>query len=327
MSVEGLPLQVGDSGAAVRDLHRRLVQAGFSPANSSGDRFTDETEQAVQSFQQSRGLEVDGIVGRQTWGALAEAAHRLGDRLLYQKSSPMLRGDDVADLQRRLGTLGFDAGRVDGIFGPDTAAAVNNFQRNAGLPTDAIFGPESLAAIDRLGGDEGKSTVAVVRERERLLTDAGRDDACRVALGELGGLGAVVDTYGRRLRQAGLGVEIISHPDESHHARVANSLDVDLCLVLLADEDTRCTASYFATKGFESAGGMKLAKLLVHELAPTHFEEATVLGQRLPVLRETRMPAVVLRIGPTHTLVEHSPATAEALTTAIVAWAAARTDE
>ena len=48
----------------------------------------------------------------------------------------MLRGDDVAELQQRLGALGFDAGRVDGIFGAETATALEALQRNAGLPTD-----------------------------------------------------------------------------------------------------------------------------------------------------------------------------------------------
>src|SRR6266545_3977054 len=47
----------------------------------------------------------------------------------------MLRGDDVYELQRELGSLGFDAGRVDGIFGPRTLEALLGFQRNAGVTT------------------------------------------------------------------------------------------------------------------------------------------------------------------------------------------------
>ena len=45
----------------------------------------------------------------------------------------MLRGEDIAELQRSLGSLGFNAGKVDGIFGPDTQNAVELFQRNSGL--------------------------------------------------------------------------------------------------------------------------------------------------------------------------------------------------
>ena len=316
MSAQGLPLRRGDTGAAVRDLHQRLAQAGVA---CDGEVFADATERAVRTFQESRRIEIDGIVGKDTWAALVEAAHRLGDRLVYHKSSPMLRGDDIAELQQRLGALGFDAGRVDGIFGPDTAAAVEKFQRNAGLPIDGIFGPDSLAALNRLGGREAQANVAVVREREHLLS--GRStQTCRVVLGELGGLGAVVDTLARSLRHGGLSVETVSHPDESHHAKLSNKLDVDLYLGLVADDETRCSACHFATTGFESAGGSHLAGLLVRTLSSGPFGEPSVLGQRVPVLRETRMPAVVLRVGPPRMLTGHVPELASAITTALGRW-------
>ena len=322
MSIEGLPLKRGDSGPAVRDLHQRLLRAGHL---CDGELFGDDTDLAVRAFQESRRLEVDGVVGRHTWSALVEAAHRLGDRLLYHKSSPMLRGDDVAELQQRLGALGFDAGRVDGIFGPDTAAALEGFQRNAGLPTDGIFGPDSLAAINRLGGRATGANVAEVREHERLLrTDAAR--VCKVMLGERGGLGALADTCSRHLTHAGLSVDSISHPDESQHARVANGLNVDLYLGLIAVDDPRCTASYFATEGFHSTGGRHLATLLSEHLGTALFEAAEPIGQRLPVLRETRMPAVVLRVGPPETLMAMTSDFAATVAGCVSRWAATPAD-
>jgi N-acetylmuramoyl-L-alanine amidase len=319
MPVEGLPLRRGHAGPAVRDLHQRLAQAGLVV---DGDEFGDATADAVKAFQESRRIEVDGVVGRQTWAALIEAAHRLGDRLLYQKSSPMLRGDDVAELQQRLGALGFDAGRVDGIFGPDTADALQKFQRNAGLPIDGIFGPDSLAALKRLGGREAQANVATVREREHLLT-SGAGRGCKVVLGGLGGFGAVLDTITRRLRHGGPMVEVVSHPDESHHAQVSNHLGADLYLGLVAADERVCRASYFATEGFESAGGHQLSELLVAALDGEVFGPASAVGQRLPVLRETRMPAVVLRLGPPGVLTAQAPALAEAVTAAVLAWTAA----
>jgi N-acetylmuramoyl-L-alanine amidase len=81
----------------------------------------------------------------------------------------MQRGDDVAELQRRLGTLGFDPGRIDGIFGPTTVRALTEFQSNAGLPPDGIAGHESVALLDRLTARAGSSQgVSEVREREAL---------------------------------------------------------------------------------------------------------------------------------------------------------------
>ncbi len=320
MSVQALPLKPGHSGAAVRDLHRRLLQAGYPTPDPLSDVFDSETETAIRLFQASRRIEVDGIVGRHTWTALYEAAHRLGDRLLYHKSSPMLRGDDVAELQQRLGALGFDAGRVDGIFGPDSAHALGTFQRNAGLPTDGICGPGTLAALQRLGGREDQANVAEVRERARLRDDANRRRPWRIAFGEWGGLGAVVDTCSRQLRHMGFRVDSLTHPDESYHARLANSLEVDLFIALVADEHERCTVSYFSTKGFDSSGGLHLATLVVGHLRPAGFVDATTMGQRLPVLRETRMPAIVLRVGPIHRLVQRSPAIGSAIADAVSEW-------
>ena len=75
------------------------------------------------------------MCGPQTWNALVDAGWQLGDRLLYERS-PMLRGDDVADLQVRLGGLGFLDDRVDAILGPRTRRALEDFQRNSGLTVD-----------------------------------------------------------------------------------------------------------------------------------------------------------------------------------------------
>ena len=52
--------------------------------------------------------------------------------------------------QRRLSALGFDTGRVDGIFGRQTASALGEFQRNAGLPVDGILGAETLRDLKRM---------------------------------------------------------------------------------------------------------------------------------------------------------------------------------
>src|SRR5207247_945026 len=134
-SAEAVPAELrrGAQGEAVRDLQRRLAALGFDVAGDAPGAFDDATERSVHAFQERRGLRVDGIIGHQTWSALVESGFALGDRLLYFRN-PMVRGDDVAELQRRLNELGFDASREDGILGADTHRALLEFQRSADLP-------------------------------------------------------------------------------------------------------------------------------------------------------------------------------------------------
>ncbi|MEZ5166166.1 MAG: peptidoglycan-binding domain-containing protein [Acidimicrobiales bacterium] len=68
--------------------------------------------------------------------------------MLYLR--PTTRGDDVTDLQQRLGRPGFDTAWIDGIFGPETEAALRDFQLNQGLTGDGVVGRETIAALERL---------------------------------------------------------------------------------------------------------------------------------------------------------------------------------
>ncbi|MEZ5246818.1 MAG: peptidoglycan-binding protein [Acidimicrobiales bacterium] len=320
----GLPLRHGDTGPAVRDLHRRMAAAGF---RDTGDPecFDDHTEKALREFQASRRLVDDGICARQTWAALVDADYRLGDRMLYLRS-PMTRGDDVTDLQQRLGSLGFDAGWLDGIFGPDTERAVRDFQHNQGLTADGVVGRETVAAFDRLSGRRsGEKTVAEVRDRERLRDHTGVAGQ-RLVIGEAGGLPAIVDGLARRLRLDGAEVITLHQPDLSDQARAANAWNGSAYVGLtLADEGQQI--SYFEIEGFTSHGGRSLANQCAAALRGILDNGATATGMRLPILRETRMPAVWCRLGPAPLVVEQAAAVTEALRTAVTTWCAITADD
>ena len=111
----------GDSGDRVLQLTTSLQSLGFLA--KAGSLFDENVVEAVRALQQSRGLKVTGECDQKTLQALEEARWRLGDRLI-ELTSPMMRGDDVATLQRRLLGMGFDVGRADGIFGPKSALAL-----------------------------------------------------------------------------------------------------------------------------------------------------------------------------------------------------------
>ncbi len=319
----------GDRGDAVRDLQHRLGAVGHPTAGDEPGWFGEATEAAVQTFQRSRGLRVDGTCGPQTWAALVEAGYRLGDRLLYLRQ-PMLRGDDVASLQRRLGALGFDAGRVDGIFGPDTKRALDEFQRNTGLVVDGVFGPGSLETLERFGNrGSDREPVAAVRELEMLRQAPRTLLGRRVVLADGGGLHAVMSATERVLKEAGAEVTVVHHPDQSEQASQANAAGGEVFVGLrLEPGGTGCVSAHYAGHRYESAGGKRLAQLVQEALpAAVGIADNGVRGMAIPVLKETRMPAVVCELGPPAAVVARTAELAEVLGSVLAAWATSPVEE
>src|ERR1043166_5099442 len=65
-------LKQGSSGPGVLDLQQKLKDLGFDPNGIDGN-FGPGTEAAVVAFQQSKGLQADGIAGPATMAALQPA--------------------------------------------------------------------------------------------------------------------------------------------------------------------------------------------------------------------------------------------------------------
>ena len=278
------------------------------------------TEGCVRSFQQARGIPIDGICDHATWAALVEASWRLGDRLLFL-TSPNLRGDDVADLQTRLGRLGFDCGRVDGILGPLTAAAIEEFQGNCGLLADGTCGIDTIQAVDRVSSQTGHGPgIATVRERERLRTSSSSLAGRRVVVGQFGGLSALTRALVRDLRRRGTIVMSVDETDAITQATAANQFTADLYVGFdtLVDGPTRIC--YYAVPTFESHGGRSLAERIATGLNTMSASPHAATGMRLQVLRETRMPAVLISFGDVRNVTDHAINIAELVRVAIEQW-------
>ena len=62
----------------------------------------------------------------------------------------------IFKIQQALAAKGFDPGEIDGDYGPNTQAAVADFQRAVGLVVDGTVGPETSEALGiSLMSDEG----------------------------------------------------------------------------------------------------------------------------------------------------------------------------
>ena len=62
----------------------------------------------------------------------------------YQRGSS---GDKVKEIQQKLSAWGYYSGRVDGIYGSKTEAAVRYFQQKNGLTVDGKAGKQTLEAM------------------------------------------------------------------------------------------------------------------------------------------------------------------------------------
>ena len=276
----------------------------------------------MREFQRHRGLHEQGSCDEATWLALVEASWRLGDRPL-KLIAPNMRGDDVGTLQCQLGKLGFDCGRVDGIFGNRTATALEDFQRNCGLDADGICGPQTARALDAISSRTGSGPgVATIREIEQLGTVSASLHDLRVVIGQFGGLSSLTRSIAQELRGRGAKVIAVDELDPSLQAAAANRHAASVYVGFEAHADTRATISYYCTEGFESAGGRSLAAKLVCALdASGTVHHARSAGMRLPVLRETRMTAVVCSLGPVQLITDSTAALGDAIVAALAAWA------
>ena len=161
-----------DYSLATRDVRKALshwADAGVS--NASGQRLPSlDLEAAIlvpagangPAFVTYRNFEVIMRWNRSEFYALSVG--RLADRIAgagaLQRPPPddglKLSRDLIVELQRNLGTLGYDSGKVDGIFGAATRTAVREFQRDRGLVPD---------------GYPGASVINNVRDESRAEAD------------------------------------------------------------------------------------------------------------------------------------------------------------
>lgn len=90
-------------------------------------------------------------------GAAAYAVNKDSGESTYAVSKLGSSGDEVKSIQRKLSSLGYYNGSVDGIYGTATKSAVTAFQRSCGITADGICGNQTLLYLG-LGGSTSNST-------------------------------------------------------------------------------------------------------------------------------------------------------------------------
>lgn len=137
--IQPFPLtQQGDQGHPVPTLQYLLRAHGHTGVVDG--IFGPGTHAAVDTFQKSKSLGVDGIVGPHTWGALIV-------QVSLGSTGEAVRGAQEEFQFRNLSGAPSQGIQVDGIFGPMTNGAVRGFQQALGVVVDGIVGPVTWRAL------------------------------------------------------------------------------------------------------------------------------------------------------------------------------------
>jgi len=156
----------GYEGPEVAKIQARLMELGYMDNDVPTEKFGSITKEAVELFQRSHGLTIDGCVGQQTYDLLMSAQAKK-----YMVSIGV-SGTDVEQLQSRLVELDYMK-KTTGYFGEETEAAIRDFQERNHLTVDGKVGEETremLYSEDAIPKSlsYGEKSDDVLKYQERL---------------------------------------------------------------------------------------------------------------------------------------------------------------
>jgi peptidoglycan hydrolase-like protein with peptidoglycan-binding domain len=189
-------LNLGDSGAQVRELQQDLQQLGYFRVNPTG-YFGPTTQEAVARFQQDYRIVASGVADSQTLGAITTAlggqnygqnpgqnygqnpgqnygqnpGQNPGQNYGCSTTGDICQGERsqrVTVVQQRLQNLGFFKGNLSGYYGPATRDAVTQFQRYYGLETTGFVNYQTWQALG-ISNNPDNSTGSSPNQENRFV--------------------------------------------------------------------------------------------------------------------------------------------------------------
>ena len=174
-SYPGVPLRIGDAGNNVKIIQTQLNRIARNYpaipkiANENGV-FALDTEEAVREFQKIFGLTQSGEVDKSTWYRIKQ--YYVGVKSLSDLTSEGISLEEVQvpfSTQLREGSQGIGVKTIqyylniiayfntalnplplDGVYGPETTAAVRAFQQYYGLPVTGVVNVATWNLMNRI---------------------------------------------------------------------------------------------------------------------------------------------------------------------------------
>lgn len=141
----------GDKALSPNDIARienGLKARGYDVGAVDG-HADDKTRAAVRDYQRDRGVTVDGELDQELADMLAEGVDRTFD-------SPEV----IADVQAKLNALGYTAGPADGVMGPATRTAIQEFRSDNDLASSTTITQSMLDSFETAKAKGDATTTA-----------------------------------------------------------------------------------------------------------------------------------------------------------------------
>ncbi len=174
-SYPGEPLRVGDAGNSVKIIQTQLnrISRNYPAIPKIAEEngvYGLDTEEAVRKFQQIFGLAQSGEVDKSTWYKIKQyyvGVKNLSDLLsegisISEAQVPFTtqlregsQGIGVRTIQYYLNIIAYFNSALpslplDGVFGPETTAAVRQFQQYYGLPVTGVVNANTWNTMNRI---------------------------------------------------------------------------------------------------------------------------------------------------------------------------------
>jgi peptidoglycan hydrolase-like protein with peptidoglycan-binding domain len=136
---------------AVQLVQDHLHQQGIYNGRIDGV-WGPDSQAALESFQQTHGLQVTGQLNQATIATLGISPDELltgatPAGAVAPVAGSTLSGGAVRAIQSRLRALNFYNGALDGIWGGETQRAIERFQQGRGLQPNGQLNPATITAL------------------------------------------------------------------------------------------------------------------------------------------------------------------------------------
>lgn len=156
-------LKRGARGEQVREMQEVLLKAGMKLDKYGADGiFGPETQAALKNLQKKLGVEQTGVWDKATNDAAKRAGYlqktvsntakivNMDISKIQEGLKRGMRGDKVKEMQKQLMAAGYklDKYGADGIFGPETQAALKKLQKDLGVKQTGVWDKATQNAIN-----------------------------------------------------------------------------------------------------------------------------------------------------------------------------------